>query len=121
MKLSPRRAFGPFMAGMGVLHLTAPKVFEPAMPSYLPAHRELILLSGAVELVAGVATMHPRTRPFGRKLAAATILGVFPANVEMALHPERFPKLPGGQRTLVARLPLQLPLFVLALRAGGDD
>jgi uncharacterized membrane protein len=119
--LSPRRAFGPFMAGMGVLHLAAPKVFAPAMPAYLPAHRELILLSGAVELVAGAATMHPRTRRFGRLLAAATIVGVFPANVEMAMHPERFPKLPGGQRTLVARLPLQVPMFFLALRAGGRD
>lgn len=116
-----RRAFGPFMAGMGVLHLTAPKVFAPAMPSYLPAHRELILLSGAVELVAGVCTMHPRTRRFGRLLAAATIVGVFPANVEMARHPERFPIVPGGRATLLARLPLQVPMFFVALRAGGDD
>lgn len=117
MKIA-RKSFGPFMAGMGLLHLAAPKVFAPAMPSYLPAHRELILLSGAVELVAGLSTMHPRTRSFGRRLAAATIVGVFPANVEMAMHPERFPKLPGGQRTLIARLPLQAPLFLLALRAG---
>lgn len=113
-----RRAFGPFMAGMGVLHLAKPEVFSAAMPSYLPAHRELILLSGAVELVAGLSTMHPKTRPFGRRLAAATIVGVFPANVEMAMHPERFPKLPGGRRTLIARLPLQVPLFFVALRAG---
>ncbi|CAB4928007.1 unannotated protein [freshwater metagenome] len=119
--LSPRRAIGPFMAGMGVLHLAVPKVFAPAMPSYLPAHRELILLSGAVELVAGTATMHPRTRRAGRLLAAATIVAVFPANVEMAMHPERFPKLPGGRRTLIARLPLQVPMFFLALRAGGRD
>jgi hypothetical protein len=39
----------------------------------------------------------------------------------MAMHPERFPKLPGGRRTLLARLPLQVPLFLIALRAGGDD
>jgi uncharacterized membrane protein len=36
----------------------------------------------------------------------ATLAGVFPANVEMALHPDRHP-VPGGRAALVARLPVQ--------------
>ncbi len=32
---------------------------------------------------------------------------MFPANVHMALHPDEFSKVPGGTRTLWARLPFQ--------------
>jgi uncharacterized membrane protein len=42
---------------------------------------------------------------------------VFPANVWMAMHPERFAQIP--QWALWLRLPLQAPLIWWALRARG--
>jgi uncharacterized membrane protein len=113
-----RRPFGVFFAGAGILHFARPKPFEAIVPDYLPAHRELVRLSGAVELVAGVATLLPRHRGWGRWLSIATLIGVFPSNVHMALHPERYPQVPGGRRALIARLPLQGLLVLWAYRAG---
>lgn len=115
--LPVRRLFGPMFVTAGILHFAIPKPFESIVPDYLPAHRELVQLSGVVEIVAGAATMHPRTRRWGRLLSVATLLGVFPSNVNMALHPERYP-VPGGRRMLLARLPLQGLLVLWARRAA---
>jgi uncharacterized membrane protein len=46
-----------------------------------------------------------------------TLLAVFPANLHMALHPEQFPKVPGGARALNARLPVQAGFIAWVLSA----
>ncbi len=116
-----RRAFGPFFVVAGVMHFVTPKTYEAIMPDYLPAHRELVYASGVAEIVGGAATMHPRTRRFGAWFSAATLVGVFPANLHMALHPERYPQVPGGRRSLVLRLPFQLAFLAWAFAAGRGD
>jgi uncharacterized membrane protein len=113
-----RRLFGPIFMLAGILHFVIPRAYEAIMPDYLPAHRHLVYASGVAEIAGGACTIHPRTRRFGSSLSIATLLAVFPANVHMALHPERFRKVPGGRRALLARLPLQGVFVVWALRAG---
>jgi uncharacterized membrane protein len=49
----------------------------------------------------------------------ATLLAVFPANIHMALHPDRFPMIRGGRAVLIARLPLQA-VFIAWARAAGS-
>jgi uncharacterized membrane protein len=85
------------------------KAYVAIMPDYLPAHRELVYLSGVAESASGLASMHPRTRRVGGVLGIATLIAIFPANVHMAQHPERYPKIPPW--ALYARLPLQA-LFI---------
>ncbi|HEY3729412.1 MAG TPA: hypothetical protein VGL51_19705 [Solirubrobacteraceae bacterium] len=43
---------------------------------------------------------------------------MFPANLHMALHPEQFPKVPGGAKALWARLPFQGVFVAWVLAAG---
>jgi uncharacterized membrane protein len=112
-----RRAFGPFLVVAGALHFVRPAAYEAIMPDALPAHRALVLASGAAEIAAGAATLHPRTRAAGSALALATLTAVFPANIHMARQPERHPGVPGGRVTLLARLPLQLVLLAWARAA----
>lgn len=90
----------------GVNHFVNPKVYEPLMPDYLPAHRELIYASGVAEILAGAGSMLPATRKRAGLLSIATLLAVFPANVYMVQKPERFKKVP--RAAAIARLPLQL-------------
>jgi uncharacterized membrane protein len=90
------------------------------VPPYLPRHREIVYASGLAEIAGGLATMHPSTRRAGSLWSIATLVAVFPANLQMALAPERFEKgIPGGRATLYARLPVQL-LFILWAYAAGD-
>lgn len=107
---------GPFFVAAGTLHLTQTRMYVRAMPPYIPAHREMVLVSGAAEIAGGLALLHPRTRRAGGWWLIATLLAVFPANVHMALNPEQFPGLPGGKAALWARPPFQ-GVFIAWVRA----
>jgi uncharacterized membrane protein len=113
-----RRLFGPFFVFAGVMHFVIPRPYAAIVPDWLPADRRAVVYaSGVAEIAGGLALLHPRTRRAGSRWSVATLLAVFPANLHMALHPERF-RVPGGRRALYARLPLQA-LFVAWARAAG--
>jgi uncharacterized membrane protein len=94
----------------GVAHFARPEFYEKLMPDYLPAHRELVFVSGAFELLGGLGLLFPRTRRAAAWGLIALLVAVFPANLHMALHPERFPNIP--EWAIWARLPLQIPLIL---------
>jgi len=101
---------GPIFVLAGVLHFTKPGFYRPMMPDYLPAHDPLIYASGVAEIAGGLGLMCPdaQVRRGAMWWLLATLAAVFPANINMALQPEKFPDIPGGQATLIARLPFQL-------------
>jgi uncharacterized membrane protein len=105
MRRLARLFSGPLMIAAGINHFVMPKTYEHIMPRSLPAHRELVYASGVAEIAGAAATLHPATRRAGGLLLIATLLGVFPANLQMTLNPERYPKIP--RWALWARLPLQ--------------
>jgi len=100
------RTFGPFFVFAGIMHFVIPRVYESIVPDSLPAKRALVYASGVAEIAGGVGVLHPRTRGAASVWSVATLVAVFPANVHMALNPERYP-VPGGRAALLARLPLQ--------------
>jgi uncharacterized membrane protein len=104
----------------GVVHLVRPGVFEPLVPRWLPARREIVLGSGVAELACAAGLLLPRTRPLAGWASAALLVGVFPGNVQMALDAQQRR---GRARRVgtVARLPLQVPLVRAALRAARES
>jgi uncharacterized membrane protein len=115
-----RRLFGPFFILNGILHFVIPRAYESIVPDYLPAKRGLVYASGVAEIAGGAGLLGARTRRLASWWSIATLAAVFPANVHMALHPERYPRIPGGRNALLARLPLQA-LFVAWAWAAGRD
>ena len=115
-----RRLFGPFFVFAGIMHFLIPRQYEAIVPDYLPAPRRLVYASGVAEIAGGAGTMHPKTRRAASWWSIATLIAVFPANLHMALEPEKFEKgIPGGRNALYARLPVQL-LFIAWAYAAGD-
>lgn len=113
-----RRWFGPFFVLAGAMHFAIPRVYAAIVPDWLPgSRRAIVYASGVAEIAGGLALQHPRTRRLGSAWSVATLLAVFPANVHMALHPERF-RVPGGRRALYLRLPLQALAIAWARAAG---
>lgn len=110
-----QRALAGFFVFTGTMHFVIPRTFEAMMPPSLPRHREAVAVSGIAEIAGGLAVTSPRTRPLARWWLLALLLAVFPANVHMALNPDRVPRLNLNRLphwTLWARLPLQ-PLAML--------
>jgi uncharacterized membrane protein len=113
-----RRLFGPTFIFAGVMHFVIPRTYESIVPDYLPARRAIVYASGLAEIAGGGGMLHPRTRRIAGWWSIATLLAVFPANVHMARHPDRYPTIPGGRAALLARLPLQA-LFIAWARAAA--
>jgi uncharacterized membrane protein len=90
----------------GVNHFAHPDVYVSIMPPYLPWHDELVVLSGVAEVALGLLALPARTAPLAGWGLVALLVAVFPANVHMARHPERYPAIPAW--VLDLRLPFQL-------------
>ena len=86
------RLFGPIFVFAGIMHFVKTRWYVRIMPPYIPRHRELVYASGVAEIAGGLLTMHPATRRAGSVLSIATLIAVFPANLHMALEPEKFEK-----------------------------
>jgi uncharacterized membrane protein len=114
---NPSRAtrMGAMLVGMGVLHFAAPKPFDSIVPAELPgAARAYTYASGVGEIVTGGLLLAARTRKLGALAAVALFVSVFPANVNMVrLWKEKpLPMRIGA----IARLPLQIPMIMFALK-----
>lgn len=112
------------VGGSGVLHLKSPRYYRSIMPKPLrPYADEVVLVSGVAELVCAAAMVLPPTRRLGGWMTAALLAAVFPANVQAALDGGMH-GLPAPLNSPVAawaRLPLQVPLVIIALRVARGD
>jgi L-gulono-1,4-lactone dehydrogenase len=108
------RTFGLFFVFAGAMHFVIPRTYQAIVPDRLPAKRAIVYASGVAEVLGGLGVMHARTRRLASWWSVATLVAVFPANVHMALHADRY-RVPGGRAALLARLPLQ----ALAIRLGA--
>jgi uncharacterized membrane protein len=117
----PKLAAGPVFVLAGLLHFAKPRIYESIMPDYLPAHRELVYLSGVAEAVggAGLLSSSPTVRKYAGWWLVATLAAVFPANLHMALNPDRYPQIP--KPAIWARLPLQLLFAKWVLNSARRD
>ncbi len=100
----------------GTLHFLRPRVYESVVPDALPAKRELVYASGVAEILGGAGVLHPRTRTAAGWWLIATLVAIFPANVQMAVHSERYRAIPAP--LLWLRLPLQAVLIAWAWRVA---
>ena len=98
-----------FFVVAGANHFVNPDFYLAIMPPYLPAHLELVYVSGVFEILGGIGVLVPAVRALAGWGLVLLLVAVFPANLHMALHPELFYDLPTF--ALYLRLPLQV-LFV---------
>ena len=113
-----RRSLAAFWLFAGAMHFVVPRFYDGIVPPPLDDHaRAVTYASGVVELAGGAAVAGGRLR-FARWWLLGTLAAVYPANVYMALNPERFDSLPSW--ALWARLPIQF-LFAWHVLAGTRE
>lgn len=112
-----RTLLGLIFVVAGALHFVSPRTYERIMPPYLPLHRELVYLSGALEIAGGLGMFADRTRRGAGIGLVLLLVAVSPANVQMLLDARAAGKPFWWQALLWARLPLQVVLIAWVRRA----
>lgn len=81
----------------GISHFTNEKFFLKIMPPYLPYHKEIVAISGIVEIALGGMLCVPYTQFWAAWGIIALLIVVYPANIYMLqarLKGEKFRKMP---------------------------
>jgi uncharacterized membrane protein len=93
----------------GIAHFVLTDLEMSIVPSWLPEHRWLVLISGFFELAGALGLLLKRTRGLAGLGLILLTLAVTPANIYMWQNPELFPTIPYWVLTI--RLPAQLALL----------
>jgi uncharacterized membrane protein len=112
LKSTLKVVLGLFFVGAGINHFLRIGFYLRMMPPYLPLHLESVQISGVAEIVLGGLLLIPQSSSVAAWGLIALLVAVFPANLQMALHPETFPELQPA--ALWMRLPLQGVLIAWA-------
>lgn len=107
-----------FLVFAGVMHFVIPASYERIMPPWLPLHRELVYLSGVLEIAGGVGLLIDRTRRAAGIGLVLLLIAVWPANLQMLLNAQAADRPAWEQALRWLRLPLQLMLLVWVWRAS---
>lgn len=111
-----RQRMGAGLLVMGILHVVVPKPFLAIIPKQLGAPKFWNLLAAGAELGAGALLLQddPAKRRAGAWLALLTFIGVYPANINMAIEAGA----PTNPKAVGAwlRLPMQFPMIRQAYR-----
>ncbi len=97
------------MIVVGVLHFVDTPSFVRIVPAALPWPKLIVWVSGVAEIALAIGLVIPKARRLAGFGLIALYVSVFPANINMVLHPEL-----GGDVPLWAlwlRLPFQA-LFI---------
>ena len=103
--------FGVLFVAAGIGHFVAPDVYVRIMPPYLPFHRPLVLLSGAIEIILGVLLLIPWCPRLAAWGLIALLIAIFPANIYLYQHQEI---LRASPIVHLLRLPMQGVLILWA-------
>ena len=104
---------------VGVHHFTDPSPYLAIMPPYLPAHLELVYISGIFEVLGGIGLLVPQTRRWAAWGLIALLIAVYPANIHMLVNEVYLPDMPKEKWILWARMPMQF-IFGWATFVSGE-
>jgi uncharacterized membrane protein len=96
----------------GAAHFLFPEPFDRIIPGFVPGPpRFWTYASGVVEWACAAGLVPAATRRRAATSTAVLFVAVFPANIDQAVHTHG-----AGRWLALARLPLQVPLVLWALR-----
>jgi uncharacterized membrane protein len=102
---------GLFYVAAGINHFWQLPFYTKMIANFLPCARQIVYVSGLAEIMLGIGVCFPETRKVSAIGIIALLILVFPANINMALHPGDWKFSP---LTLYLRLPVQLILIYWA-------
>ncbi len=96
-----------FFIGAGINHFHNPEFYRSIVPPGFPDPNLLVIISGICEILGGIGLLIPPLRKSAGWGLIALLIAVLPANIYMAIAPERIPDMHLSHWLLWIRLPLQ--------------
>lgn len=81
-----RLTIAPLFLLAGIVHLSRPGFFAPAMPPEIPAAHLVIIFTGLAEIAGAIGLFIPRLRTVAGVMLALYAVCVYPANIAHAVH-----------------------------------
>ena len=101
-----------FFVVAGALHFVIPEFYLAMMPPFIPMKDILIVLTGLAEIALGIGLQIPVMRRRAGISLIALLVGIFPANIYVAVSQPALPDLSYEPASMWWRLLLQ-PLFII--------
>ncbi len=108
-----------FFAGGCWLHFRTTEKLVAITPDWVPFPREVVLVTGVLELIGGIALLIPRFRKAAGIALALYVLAVWPANIKHAFEGIVLPPVPDTWWYHGPRLALQ-PVIVWAVLYAAE-
>ncbi|MCI0665503.1 MAG: DoxX family membrane protein [Acidobacteria bacterium] len=96
----------------GINHFIKPDMYLKIMPPYLPWPLFLQYLAGFFEILLGILVLIPRYSRMAAWGLILLLIAVFPANIQMALNPDKYPEF--SPMAYYLRLPIQFVIIAWA-------
>ena len=96
----------------GLNHFRSPKLYERIIPSYIPAGKTMVYLSGILEIALGILLLVPKTQSLAAWGIIVLMVLFLPVHVYMVQNKKAILKMP--KWALILRLPLQFVLIYWA-------
>src|SRR5690242_10860731 len=119
LRAALRLVMAAFFAGGFALHMMAADKLVLITPGWVPFPREVVLVTGWLELAGAFGLLVPRTRRAAGIALALYIVAVWPANIHQAVAHIVVPPIPDSWWYHGPRLALQPVLAWWALFASG--
>ena len=99
---------------IGVKHFIDPEFFIAIVPPNIPFKKEVVLISGLIEILLGILLLFNQTRKFASWGIILLLISVFPANIYLYIseHPREILGITKNQALF--RMPFQIPLIIIS-------
>jgi uncharacterized membrane protein len=95
----------------GLYHFINPNIYVKMIKNFMPYPMAVVYISGVIEMLLGLGVCFEAIRSISAIGIILLLIAVFPANINMALHPEDWKF---STTLLYLRLPLQALLIYWA-------
>lgn len=69
----------------GINHFINPEFYIGVMPFYIPFHKELVFLSGILEIIFGLLLIFEKTRPLACWCIILMLIAFLPVHIQMVI------------------------------------
>ena len=99
---------------VGFKHFIDTEFFVAIVPPFIKWKKEVVFLSGLIEIILGILLFFRKTRKFSALAIIVLLILVFPANIYLYISDTTREMLSISKKQALIRIPFQIPLIIIS-------